>query len=990
MRQPRRVCKPTSLENYILRKSLCYSLEVKMKHFSRNSFKYFGPAKRFFVCLVLLTPLLVGLLNLSPPAIPQASAATYNQAKATQACKEEVAKATRHAPSDYKDNNHPHIVNCLKGYKYAFDNPNSDVQHDSAVACGLDVEAKCLIGLTRGVADRKSANTPQTPSSTSNIKKDAEKACQPYKTEKDQTSKDQVENFNACVAGYTGQRNGKGSEETCKSYNGSTKAVCLGGFNAATNNTISDPVKDRADNTVDPSKTGNDTAGNDQKQLDCDTQFNNPLTWIICPVVDTLAGIIDGLDRLITKQLTIKTSDIFCDSGGTCNAYYSAWQSFRNIALGIMAIFGLVIIISQALGWEILDAYTLRKALPRFLIAAVGVTLSWPVMQFLVELTNALGLGVRQLIYLPFKDLGNTLDLSFGGSITNFIFGGLITGSVAGAAVGGAAAGAVGFQLLGGIGALLAYMGTAALAVFIAIVILILRQVAIILLMLLAPLAIVAFIFPNTQKVYKLWWDSFSKALLMFPLIAAFIATGRVFSSVAIESGGALNQMIAFLAYFAPYFMIPFTLKFAGAAVGGLGNFVNSRASGGFAALGKFRQSRRQKGRERILSGNLYKGAPPGSRRERLNANWQSAAVGLAHSDEMGNNPLNWRSRARAIRERVNLAQGLKGADEHAAYAPLKGDDDAGHAILKGDGTVAGARRYLESTGKFTEDEVNRKVQHIELAANAMGQPALQQAALLNTVMASTAYTGEHGIGELVSDIDMVAGDNDQMRAQLVGQVKQRAQQAQRTDLVASFASMYDASKEIGRAPDKQAAIKNVDERLVDEIDRIEGAGFIFGGKGTATQNLLAGVNRRIERSTGAVRAAEEDMDAITRGETVIHKDDKGREYEVTEEMAVERHDQATREMKRTLASVGAMHAISGQVSDEKAGMLAQLLGSRMPNAEGNATVLDTIVHYAQDPEYAQFYNDYTHRRELTPEERAEAARRGMDGPPQGPTDVHI
>src|SRR6185312_3712285 len=121
------------------------------------------------------------------------------------------------------------------------------------------------------------------------------------------------------------------------------------------------------------------------------------------------------------------------------------------------------------------------------------------------------------------------------------------------------------------------------------------------------PVAIVAYILPNTERVYKLWWESFSKALLMFPLIAGFIAAGRVFSAVALHSGGILNGFIGFAAYFAPYFLIPATFKLAGGAIRQIGGFVNDRSRGGFDRLRNFRANQMKNRVNRARTGGLYR-----------------------------------------------------------------------------------------------------------------------------------------------------------------------------------------------------------------------------------------------------------------------------------------------------------------------------------------------------------------------------------------------
>jgi hypothetical protein len=74
----------------------------------------------------------------------------------------------------------------------------------------------------------------------------------------------------------------------------------------------------------------------------------------------------------------------------------------------------------------------------------------------------------------------------------------------------------------------------------------------------------------------------------MFPLIAAFIAAGRVFAVVA-NNGTAIGQLIGFAAYFAPYFLLPLAFRFAGGALRGIGGFVNDRGRGGFDRLRKYR-----------------------------------------------------------------------------------------------------------------------------------------------------------------------------------------------------------------------------------------------------------------------------------------------------------------------------------------------------------------------------------------------------------------
>lgn len=332
------------------------------------------------------------------------------------------------------------------------------------------------------------------------------------------------------------------------------------------------------------------TTGADEEQLECESHAFG-FGWAICGFIDMLTNIVEKVDDIITTQLKVETNTIFCQDKDSCRAYYTAWQSFRNIALGILVIIVLLAVISEALDMEILDAYTIRKALPRLLVASVAITLSWSLMQFAVQVSNDLGFGIRHLIYAPFASMSGSIDINFTESLATYFFG------------------AVGYLLVGAAG-ILAYVGTAVLAIMVAIVVLILRQILIIMMVILAPVAIVAYILPNTQRYYKLWWESFLKALLMFPLIAGMIATGRVFSAIALSTGdNGISQLLGFVAYFAPYFMIPMTFKMSGAAMGALGGAVQSRAQGGFDALSKRRGNIMRDRFKRARSGGIYRGS---------------------------------------------------------------------------------------------------------------------------------------------------------------------------------------------------------------------------------------------------------------------------------------------------------------------------------------------------------------------------------------------
>ena len=491
-------------------------------------------------------------------------------------------------------------------------------------------------------------------------------------------------------------------------------------------------------------------SGSSDPSLNCHIGFNlaalNPLNWLLCGAIKGMVSIIGVIDDAITQQLAVGTTEssgsaptkIFCETGN-CKNYKDAWKSFRNIALGLMVIVGLVVIMSTALGFEYFDPYTIKKTLPRLVIAAIGISLSWQLMAFFVELTNALGFGIRYLIYQPFSGLGNpTINLgSLGSNGVTLVV----------------AAGAIAF---GGFG-LLTLAGTGALALFIAFLVLILRQIAIIMLIVLAPIGILAYVLPNTQKVWKFWWESFSKALLMFPMIAGLIAAGKVFSAIAASdnTNNVLNQMIAFAAYFAPFFMIPFTFKFAGSFMGQVGGFINSRSQGGFNYL---KQKRRENAGRRIQR----------ARQDRLwRTNWgkigdgkyisnyaNSAAGWLLDGDEKGRAALGKRGPGKYLfgnyRQHA-LGQIDDATTEHIQKAAQK-MKSIGPLHYKGERALAGLY------GGLSAETQSRLMQagFMDAQGRSLGAPqSREQINQLADIMALSSDDNERASG---SDLRQVAG----------------------------------------------------------------------------------------------------------------------------------------------------------------------------------------------------------------------------------------
>lgn len=526
------------------------------------------------------------------------------------------------------------------------------------------------------------------------------------------------------------------------------------------------------------------------------------LGWVVCPFTSAAIGAVKLLDNLINDLLTINTKQIFdtSDQGSSGARYKQAWSVFRSIALGIVIIAALVIIICTAFGLEILDAYTIRKLLPRTLIAILGITLSWNILEFLIILTNDVGNGIRALIYLPFQGMEG---ISFAAAPNILLLGGL----------------GAGLASLGLIG-LLSLVVTALLAVLIAFLVLVLRELIIIMLVLFAPIGIACLILPGTRKGWQLWQNSLTVMLVVFPIISAFIAAGRVFSltvSNGDQGGDIINQLIAFAAYVLPYFMLPFAFRMAGGVMATLGGITNDSSRGAFDRLKNFRSNTAKKRYSDAVAGKSALGRSPiGGMYRRVHL-----------SDQGGFSPTaRGRARYRAAERGLynqTTAEMLKNDDGRAANHD-EGNAAAIHAKSRGDFI----EKYIQNGG--SKDKAKEALAELEAGYGAkMGTSSMRIAAFRARAASSTAYkAGDYE--SMFNDAASLANDGIMTDADTVAAFKQNKA---RSDI--NGAGFNDMLSQVGRSREN---LKNGRGALsIGEADAIKDSALI----GSEPRDIVAG-----------------------------------------------------------------------------------------------------------------------------------------------------
>lgn len=311
--------------------------------------------------------------------------------------------------------------------------------------------------------------------------------------------------------------------------------------------------------------------------LDCQTASATKsvpgytLSFVICPMLDAAQSFSDWLIGQVENLLSFTFQHNLGNSTQRGNVE-NAWSQIRDLSSVFLVIIMLVMILSQAISYGPFDAYTIRKVMPRLVIAVIAMQLSWSLLEYVTRLFDAFGHGIADLMYHPF---GGPSNLQLGKILQSAGIPAYAGGSVVLASLL-----AIGTIAVLSLPTILLIGWSIVMALLVAFVTLAVRQILIITMVILSPLAILLWILPNTQRYWKLWYDNFTKLLLMFPMIIGMIAAGRIFAYIT--SSGNNNTLIKFMliliGYFGPFFMLPKTYKWGGAALSAAGGAIANAA----------------------------------------------------------------------------------------------------------------------------------------------------------------------------------------------------------------------------------------------------------------------------------------------------------------------------------------------------------------------------------------------------------------------------
>ena len=409
----------------------------------------------------------------------------------------------------------------------------------------------------------------------------------------------------------------------------------------------------------------------------CDVQG---IGWIICPLSNWLA---DGIDYMYSAlQEFLKTKPL--ETTNQNSGIYLAWVIMRNISNVAFIVAFLVIIYSQLTSVGISN-YGVKKMLPRLIIAAVLVNLSFTICAILLDLSNIAGYAFQDA-FMGIKNTISTVgeNTGVGWTWSEVIVMILSNGALAGGVVATVAMGAELLPL-----ALSALVGIG-LVLLLVLLIMAARQALIVILIIISPLAFVCYLLPGTEKWFKKWRDLFLTMLVFFPAFAVIFGGAQLAGIIIIQNAtganGGIMQILGMVVQVIPLALTPIILKLSGGLLGKFAGFVNDKNKGWYDKSKNWAKDRREITKNKKLANANMARFNPNRLRRRMDHNSRLRKKDLETSQKNAEN--SFRNTAKYKKSDLYARQASRRSDF------LSAQDD---------------NRYLESTLGHAPDDIYEK-----------------------------------------------------------------------------------------------------------------------------------------------------------------------------------------------------------------------------------------------------------------------------------------
>ncbi len=284
--------------------------------------------------------------------------------------------------------------------------------------------------------------------------------------------------------------------------------------------------------------------------------IDNPLSFFLCPLAEMITKTVDGLTSFLVNTLTLTP----LSKQGT--AIQDGFSAFKNIANSVYVIIFLIIIFSNFFSTG-LDSYSVKKMLPRLIAAVIVTQFGFLICALMVDFSNVLIVALPAALS-PGKTLGESISSNMFSLIGTDGLTGFLTG--------------ISYFII-----VLILAIALLVIILIALAYIVFRNVFLIVLVFLFPLAAAAWVLPQTQQYAKKWATWFIKLLLMGPIVALILASTVIIQSIFQAAGQGGDKFLEFISVFVPFVgiaIIPKSFKWSGDVMTAAGKAVQGSAVG--------------------------------------------------------------------------------------------------------------------------------------------------------------------------------------------------------------------------------------------------------------------------------------------------------------------------------------------------------------------------------------------------------------------------
>lgn len=345
----------------------------------------------------------------------------------------------------------------------------------------------------------------------------------------------------------------------------------------------------------------------------CD--ISGGLGWYICDIAKQVTKYADLQFDLLRSSFESPVSLFKEDSTGK-TPIKQVWTSFRDISNILIVIALIGVIFSQITGLGFSN-YAIKKALPKIIVTAILISLSYYFVQIIIDLSNVLGVSIHDL----FRSIAN--EAYDKGTATNVSWNSLLI--------------IAGNKIVDVI--LIIVISVIGLLTWLSMQILLsIRLALIVLVVAMAPIGIASQLIPGLKRLGDTWWQALISAVLVYPMISLLYSFGYLTSLLALNPTSISSNLESKLLAIIPGILAPWlTVKMLskvkmssvtsamGAITGffGVKSLVNLYKSDTFS---KRRKLRKQQYKEKEFANN-YTGKNPFRRiRQNLTKNSPSLA----------------------------------------------------------------------------------------------------------------------------------------------------------------------------------------------------------------------------------------------------------------------------------------------------------------------------------------------------------------------------